>query len=92
MTAPGRAPRSTCQGNGGASDEDRRSGFEHGGWAMGVFAEDTLAFITETYASRSDSNGVTIQVYRPLGRPQYRLANADWAASRRGARESWASQ
>jgi len=24
------------QGNGGASDEDRRNGFERGGWAMGV--------------------------------------------------------
>ena len=39
------------QGNGGASDEDRRSGFERGGWAMGVFANETLAFITETYDS-----------------------------------------
>jgi dihydrofolate reductase len=39
------------QGNGGASDEDRRSGFERGGWAMGVFANETLAFITETYES-----------------------------------------
>src|SRR5437899_8902177 len=25
------------QGNGGASDDDRRNGFERGGWAMGVF-------------------------------------------------------
>jgi dihydrofolate reductase len=39
------------QGNGGASDDDRRSGFERGGWAMGVFADETLAFITETYQS-----------------------------------------
>jgi dihydrofolate reductase len=39
------------QGNGGAKDEDRRSGFERGGWAMGVFANETLAFITETYES-----------------------------------------
>jgi dihydrofolate reductase len=39
------------QGNGGATDEDRRSGFERGGWAMGVFANETLAFITETYES-----------------------------------------
>ena len=37
------------QGNGGASDEDRRSGFERGGWAMGVFDDETMAFITETY-------------------------------------------
>ena len=37
------------QGNGGASDEDRRSGFERGGWAMGVFDDETLTFITQTY-------------------------------------------
>src|SRR5262245_15785152 len=39
------------QGNGGASDEDRRSGFERGGWAMGVFDDATFAFISETYLS-----------------------------------------
>src|SRR6266536_4274715 len=39
------------QGNGGATEEDRRSGFEHGGWAMGVFDDDTLAFIGQTYES-----------------------------------------
>jgi len=42
------------QGNGGASDEDRRSGFERGGWAMGVFDDETMAFITETY-QRADA-------------------------------------
>src|SRR3954470_11869311 len=119
------------QGNGGATDEDRRNGFERGGWALGVGDDETLAFITETYQradgflfgrrtydlfagywgamdpgghpiaaalnttpkilgqgarlfpdagpdialdlvdSRADSKGVTIQVYRPGGRPQY---------------------
>jgi dihydrofolate reductase len=39
------------QGNGAASDEDRKSGFERGGWAMGVFDDETLAFIGETYQS-----------------------------------------
>jgi dihydrofolate reductase len=39
------------QGNGGASDEDRKSGFERGGWAMGVFDEETFTFITQTYQS-----------------------------------------
>jgi dihydrofolate reductase len=39
------------QGNGAASDEDRKSGFERGGWAMGVFADDTHALITRTYQS-----------------------------------------
>jgi dihydrofolate reductase len=39
------------QGNGGASEEDRRSGFQRGGCAMGVFDGETLAFITQTYQS-----------------------------------------
>jgi dihydrofolate reductase len=42
------------QGNGGASDEDRRSGFERGGWAMGVFDNETFTFITKTY-QRADA-------------------------------------
>jgi hypothetical protein len=42
------------QGNGGASDEDRRSGFERGGWAMGVFDDETLTFINQTY-QRADA-------------------------------------
>ncbi len=29
------------QGNGGASEEDRRSGFERGGWALGVGDDET---------------------------------------------------
>ncbi len=37
------------QGNGGASDEDRRNGFERGGWAMRVFDNETMTFITQTY-------------------------------------------
>jgi dihydrofolate reductase len=39
------------QGTGGASDEDRRSGFERGGWAMGVFDDESMTFITQTYQS-----------------------------------------
>jgi dihydrofolate reductase len=37
------------QGNGGASDEDRRNGFERGGWAKGAGDDETRAFITQTY-------------------------------------------
>jgi dihydrofolate reductase len=37
------------QGNGGTSDEDRRSGFERGGWARGAGDDETRAFITQTY-------------------------------------------
>jgi dihydrofolate reductase len=37
------------QGNGGASDEDRRNGFERGGWAKGAGDDQTRALITQTY-------------------------------------------
>jgi dihydrofolate reductase len=37
------------QGNGGASDEDRRNGFQRGGWAMGAGDDETFSFITQTY-------------------------------------------
>ncbi|MEV6603559.1 dihydrofolate reductase family protein [Kutzneria sp. NPDC051319] len=37
------------QGNGGASDEDRRNGFDRGGWARGAGDDGTRAFIAETY-------------------------------------------
>ena len=42
------------QGNGGASDEDRRNGFERGGWAMGVFDNETMTLINQTY-QRADA-------------------------------------
>ena len=42
------------QGNGGASDEDRRSGFERGGWARGAGDNETRTLITQTY-QRADA-------------------------------------
>jgi dihydrofolate reductase len=42
------------QGNGGASEEDRRSGFVRGGWALGVGDSETMALINETY-QRADA-------------------------------------
>ena len=42
------------QGNGHATDEERRNGFERGGWAMGVFDDETSTFITQTY-QRADA-------------------------------------
>jgi hypothetical protein len=36
------------QGNGAASD-DRRNGFERGGWARGAGDDETRTFITQTY-------------------------------------------
>ena len=37
------------QGNGHASDEDRRNGFERGGWARGAGDDETRTLITQTY-------------------------------------------
>ena len=41
------------QGNGG-SDEDRRNGFERGGWALGKGDEETRTFISQTF-QRADA-------------------------------------
>jgi len=64
------------QGNGGASDEDRRSGFERGGWAMGVFDDESLTFITETYR-RADAF--------LFGRRTYDVFAPYWGAMDRGS-------
>ncbi|MDJ0356684.1 dihydrofolate reductase family protein [Paenarthrobacter sp. PH39-S1] len=42
------------QGNGGASEEERRNGFERGGWAMGAGDNETRTFITQAY-QRADA-------------------------------------
>lgn len=42
------------QGNGGTSEEDRRGGFERGGWARGKGDEGTVAYINEAY-QRADA-------------------------------------
>ena len=42
------------QGNGGATDEEHRNGFERGGWAMGAGDDETLTFIAQTY-QRADA-------------------------------------
>ena len=59
------------QGNGGASDEDRRNGFERGGWAMGVADNETMTFINQTY-QRADAF--------LFGRRTYELFAAFWGA------------
>jgi dihydrofolate reductase len=64
------------QGNGGATDEDRRNGFERGGWARGAGDHGTLAFITETY-QRADAF--------LFGRRTYDLFSAYWGAMDRGS-------
>ena len=37
------------QGNGGASEEDRRKGFDRGGWALGAGDDGTRTFIAQFY-------------------------------------------
>jgi dihydrofolate reductase len=58
------------QGNGGASD-DRRNGFERGGWALGKGDDETRTFITQTY-QRADAF--------LLGRRTYELFAGSWGA------------
>jgi dihydrofolate reductase len=57
------------QGNGGASDEDRRNGFERGGWALMLEDDGTDARINETYA-RADAF--------LFGRRTYELFAGSW--------------
>jgi dihydrofolate reductase len=64
------------QGNGGASDEDRRNGFERGGWALGAGDDETRAFITETYQR---ANAFL------FGRRTYDLFSTYWGAMDRGS-------
>ena len=60
------------QGNGGASDEDRRNGFERGGWALGAGDDETRKVITETY-QRADAF--------LFGRRTYELFAGSWGTS-----------
>jgi dihydrofolate reductase len=62
------------QGNGGASEEDRRNGFERGGWALGAGDDETRAFITRTY-QRADAF--------LFGRRTYELFAGSWGSARR---------
>ena len=59
------------QGNGGASDEDRRNGFERGGWAIGVGDNETMTFINQTYQSADAFL---------FGRRTYELFAGSWGA------------
>jgi dihydrofolate reductase len=62
------------QGNGGATDEDRRGGFERGGWALGSGDDETMTFINETYR-RADAF--------LFGRRTYELFAGYWGAEER---------
>lgn len=58
-----------AQGNGGASDEDRRNGFERGGWAWGKADDETRRLIEKTY-QRADAF--------LFGRRTYELFAGSW--------------
>jgi dihydrofolate reductase len=60
------------QGNGHASDEDRRNGFERGGWARGAGDDETRALITRTY-QRADAF--------LFGRRTYELFAGSWGTT-----------
>ena len=62
------------QGNGGASEEDRRNGFERGGWALGMGDDETMTFINQTY-QRADAF--------LFGRRTYDLFAGYWGAEER---------
>src|SRR4029079_18286879 len=62
------------QGNGGATEEDRRNGFERGGWAMGAGDDETMTFINETYESADAFL---------FGRRTYELFAGYWGAEER---------
>jgi dihydrofolate reductase len=59
------------QGN-GAADDDRRNGFERGGWARGKGDDETRTFITQTY-QRADAF--------LFGRWTYELFAGSWGAN-----------
>jgi len=62
------------QGNGGTTDEDRKNGFDRGGWAMGTGDDQTMTFINETY-ERADAF--------LFGRRTYELFADFWGADER---------
>ena len=62
------------QGNGGASDEDRRNGFERGGWALGLGDTEIMTVINRTY-ERADAF--------LFGRRTYELFAGYWGAEER---------
>ncbi len=56
---------------GGGPDEDRRGGFERGGWAMGHFDEEAMTFVEQIY-QRADAF--------LFGRRTYELFAGYWGA------------
>ena len=70
------------QGNGGASDEDRRKGFERGGWARGAGDDETRTLITRTY-QRADAFLFGAERSVMIAGHGRRAISAQWHCSRR---------
>jgi hypothetical protein len=70
------------QGNGGASDEDRRNGFERGGWASRAGDDGTRTLITQTYQHADTFL---------FGRLTYELFDGSWGGieAMRAHRSGW---
>ena len=64
------------QGNGGASDEDRRNGFERGGWALPLFGGEAETFLAEVF-QRADAF--------LFGRRTYEIFAGSWGTGSWGA-------
>ncbi|MFC5216600.1 dihydrofolate reductase family protein [Streptomyces coerulescens] len=62
------------QGNGHATDEERKQGFDRGGWAMEAFDDESMALINETYR-RADAF--------LFGRRTYEIFAPYWGAEER---------
>lgn len=64
------------QGNGHATPDELEAGFTRDGWAMGVFADDTGEFITETY-QRAEAF--------LFGRRTYEMFQQTWGTNQRSS-------
>ena len=62
----------------GGPEEDRRGGFDRGGWAMGVFDNETMTFINQTY-QRADAF--------LFGRRTYEIFAGSWGTGSWGANQ-----
>ena len=62
----------------GGSDEDRRDGFERGGWALPLFDDEAEAFLGEIY-QRADAF--------LFGRRTYEIFAGSWGAMARSGRQ-----
>src|ERR1044072_213790 len=69
------------QGNGGTSAEDRRTGFDRGGWARGKGDHETTSFIARTSA-RADAF--------LFGRRTYALFAGSWGTMTEQDAPDWA--